>query len=288
MQNLKCFTSKINSVIKLTSLLIFFKKIMTLFLRYFFRFFIKLNSFSTIILVIGIFFQLYDYNCLGNMICILGLSLLMICSYLPTGRFLLYYLEHYFPQIDSLPNDVKGLILLGGFFSLLEKESKGRPIYNQAAGRIIEFISLAKKYSHLPIVFTGSKTEVALSQKLFQEMEIDMARATFEKDSVNTYDNSRNTFNLIKPNHKEKWVLVTSASHLPRSVGLFEQVGWNIVPYPVDYHTKSLNWREHFATIGHERNTVFWKLGIIEIAGLITNSFLGHSSCFLPFKNKTL
>jgi uncharacterized SAM-binding protein YcdF (DUF218 family) len=42
----------------------------------------------------------------------------------------------------------------------------------------------------------------------------------------------------VAPQPDERWLLVTSASHMPRAVGVFRQVGWPVLPYPVDYRTR--------------------------------------------------
>ena len=42
---------------------------------------------------------------------------------------------------------------------------------------------------------------------------------------------------LARPAPGEAWLLVTSAGHMPRSVGVFRAVGWPVLPWPVDYRT---------------------------------------------------
>ena len=42
---------------------------------------------------------------------------------------------------------------------------------------------------------------------------------------------------MVKPQPDENWLLVTSAFHMPRSVGLFRKVGFPVIPWPVDYRT---------------------------------------------------
>ena len=37
---------------------------------------------------------------------------------------------------------------------------------------------------------------------------------------------------LAHPQAGDKWLLITSAFHLPRSVGVFEKGGWDVIPYP--------------------------------------------------------
>ena len=40
---------------------------------------------------------------------------------------------------------------------------------------------------------------------------------------------------LAAPKRGERWLLVTSAYHMARSVGIFRKVGFAVAPYPVDW-----------------------------------------------------
>jgi uncharacterized SAM-binding protein YcdF (DUF218 family) len=42
---------------------------------------------------------------------------------------------------------------------------------------------------------------------------------------------------MVKPKAGEVWLLITTAWHMPRSIGLFCQTGWPMLPYPVDHYT---------------------------------------------------
>jgi uncharacterized SAM-binding protein YcdF (DUF218 family) len=35
-----------------------------------------------------------------------------------------------------------------------------------------------------------------------------------------------------------RWLLITSAYHMPRAMGAFRQAGFNVEPWPVDYRTR--------------------------------------------------
>jgi uncharacterized SAM-binding protein YcdF (DUF218 family) len=59
----------------------------------------------------------------------------------------------------------------------------------------------------------------------------------FEAKSRNTWENAVYIRDLVKPKPGETWLLVTSAGHMPRSVGIFRRVGFPVVPYPVAYRT---------------------------------------------------
>ena len=61
---------------------------------------------------------------------------------------------------------------------------------------------------------------------------LDEARLIFEDRARNTYENALLAKALAAPEPGERWLLVTSASHMPRAVGAFRQVGWPVLPTP--------------------------------------------------------
>ena len=63
-------------------------------------------------------------------------------------------------------------------------------------------------------------------------------RVQLEERSRNTVENALFTKALIDPKPGERWLLVTSAMHMPRAVGVFRQAGFPVEAYPVDWHTK--------------------------------------------------
>jgi uncharacterized SAM-binding protein YcdF (DUF218 family) len=63
---------------------------------------------------------------------------------------------------------------------------------------------------------------------------IDTHRITFERQSRNTFEDVFYAKAIIHPAPGETWILVTGASHMPRSVGLFRGQGWQVVPYPAN------------------------------------------------------
>jgi len=54
---------------------------------------------------------------------------------------------------------------------------------------------------------------------------------TFEAKSRNTWENGLFTRDLVKPKPGETWL------HMPRSVGIFRHLGFDVIPYPVAYRT---------------------------------------------------
>ena len=75
-------------------------------------------------------------------------------------------------------------------------------------------------------------------RKLLADLGVDPARVTLEDKSRNTDENARFTAALVRPEASQRWLLVTSAYHMTRSMGLFEKAGFNVIPYPVAYRTR--------------------------------------------------
>ena len=78
---------------------------------------------------------------------------------------------------------------------------------------------------------------------------------------------------LVHPKAGDKWLLITSAFHLPRSVGVFEKGGWDVIPYPAGY----LEDGQYFVFRNLDVLGNFYKLQVAmkEIVGIIAYSFTG-------------
>ena len=62
-----------------------------------------------------------------------------------------------------------------------------------------------------------------------------MSRVLYEDASRNTYENALLSARLSGVDNRQPWLLLTSAFHMPRAMGVFSQTGWNVTPWPVDY-----------------------------------------------------
>jgi uncharacterized SAM-binding protein YcdF (DUF218 family) len=223
----------------------------------------------------------------GRRFLVLALSLLMVTAVVPTGSMLLSFLEQRFPQPTEIPSDVKGIILLGGSFDLKVTADLKRHSYNMAGGRIMDFMQLAAKYPQLPIVFTGGGTnpdpdanEAYNMKKILLGFGFDVSRVTFEDKSKSTVENAAFSYAMIKPKPEDKWLLVTSAYHMPRSVGLFRTAGWNVIPFPVDYHSpKDVSWLDLNWDLS--KGLMSWSNGIREIGGMSANYLSGKSNVWM-------
>jgi len=184
---------------------------------------------------------------LGRMGVFLLCLVLIAGMSLPLGAWALIPLENRFAH-EKLPVQADGLILLTGDEDPGISEARNTPIGGVASARYFQLARLAHKYPKAKIVIAGntrvlypSKTVTTkdISQDLLALLGVtgENRALVFEDKSRNTHENAVFSFKLAEPKPSETWVLVTSASHMPRSVLVFEQAGWKVIPSPSDYYT---------------------------------------------------
>jgi uncharacterized SAM-binding protein YcdF (DUF218 family) len=176
---------------------------------------------------------------------LVGLVLLALAltAVLPLGSWLMAPLEDHFPAPRTLPEQVQGVILLGGASQPAISAARGQPALNGNAERHLGFVALARRYPEARLAFSGgggapgagAPTEAMVTRQVLLDLGLDVGRVSFDDQARNTFENARNLLALLAPEANETWVLVTSARHMPRAVGVFRKAGWRVLPYPVDY-----------------------------------------------------
>lgn len=177
-----------------------------------------------------------------------GLAFLLAAGFLPLGNWAVIPLENRFSGV-ALPaagEQVAGIIILGGFEDGWVSSGRGGLAINEAGERLTEGVRLARRYPQARVVFTGGVAGLLATQKaaaepirqFLEDVGIDGSRIVLEDRSRNTYQNALFTRDLVKPQPGGKWLLVTSAYHTPRSVGVFRHAGFDVIPAPVDYRTR--------------------------------------------------
>ncbi|MEQ1942713.1 YdcF family protein [Mesorhizobium sp. VNQ89] len=174
----------------------------------------------------------------------LSFLILALASWTSLGALMLNPLEERFPRPPA-PDKVAGIIVLGGGLEGAINLARGGYDINSGGDRYLEAAVLARRYPDARIVISGGTGTVILdgegdadtSVKLFTALGIPQDRLVLEGESRNTYENVENIRKLVAPGPDETWLLVTSAFHMPRSVGLFRKAGFPVTPWPVDYRT---------------------------------------------------
>ncbi len=180
----------------------------------------------------------------GRALAVLAILLLIAAATPPLGDLLIAPLEDRFPPPSPDMAAPDGIIVLGGAVNGEASQARGQTIFDEGE-RMTEAVLLAQRYPKARIIFTGgngllaleASTEAPEAKRFLTEFGVDPARITLERKSLNTDENARFTAELVHPGRAQRWLLVTSAYHMTRSMALFEKAGFNVIAYPVAYRT---------------------------------------------------
>src|SRR5262245_1784516 len=167
----------------------------------------------------------------------LFLILLQIASVNVPGSLLLRLLETRFPAWRQTPtNQIDGIVFLGGFHLDSNRVANAwSDIRPGMAERVMETVRLSKLYPQAKILYSGGGTEAQVGKKVLMRLGIAHERIIIEDRSKNTAENARLSKMVAAPKQSEKWLLVTSAVHMPRAIGAFRAIGFPVEADPVDF-----------------------------------------------------
>jgi uncharacterized SAM-binding protein YcdF (DUF218 family) len=225
----------------------------------------------------------------GWRLAVASLVLIAMIGFLPLGKVLSLPLENRFPRWDAAGAAPTGIIVLGGAINAHKLATRGEVGINEAAERVVAVPALAKRYPAARIIYSGGDaglfvhngSEADVVTDLFESLGVPASRLILEGRSRNTAENAIYSKALAQPKPGERWLLVTSALHMPRAIGAFRQAGFTVEAYPVDYQTNG--WRDVLGVVG----SISGGLGSTDIAlhewiGLIAYRITGKTSELLP------
>jgi len=180
----------------------------------------------------------------GRRLIALALALVVIPAIVPLGAMAGAALENRFPR-PAPPARVDGIVVLGGMIDARVSAARGEASPGAAIGRLVALRDLMARYPEARVIFTGGSgsvlhpeaREAPYARAFLASIGVETGRVVFEEAARSTHENALFAAEIARPQPEETWLLVTSAFHMPRSVGAFRAVGWQVVPWPVAYHT---------------------------------------------------
>ncbi len=214
---------------------------------------------------------------------------LLVVSVAPVGALLIEPLEDRFPSPPADMPAPYGIVVLGGAIDDEASAVRGQTVFDEGASRLTEAAILARRYPQARLVYSGGSasllnshsTEAREGRKLLVALGVDPARIAIEDKSRNTDENVRFTAALVHPQADQIWLVVTSAYHMPRAMGLFVKAGFSARAYPVDYRSLggARDWR---LNLEPARGLRLFDLAVHEWIGLIAYRVSGRIDAFLP------
>jgi uncharacterized SAM-binding protein YcdF (DUF218 family) len=196
--------------------------------------------------IVGLVLWRTRFRRAGRRLAAAALILLAIVGLSPFGNALIEPLEDRFPPWDASRGAPAGIVVLGGAVDPAFVAPRGSPDLNEAAERLTVIPELARRYPLARIIYSGGDSsllfhggsEAQSAAALIESFGIAKNRLTLEDRSRNTAENAVYSKAVAAPQPGERWLLVTSAYHMPRAMGAFRKAGFDVDAYPVDYRTK--------------------------------------------------
>jgi uncharacterized SAM-binding protein YcdF (DUF218 family) len=153
----------------------------------------------------------------------------------PVARVLLWPLEHRYPAWDSAKSPalpIDRIVLLTSWAGDDPNLPVGVRLNESSASRVIVTLQLWRLHPHASVIVSGDARNARDLGDALMTLGLPADRLVLESNSRNTADSARHVARLLagKP-----FALVTSAGHLPRSMGTFVKAGLHPLPVPADY-----------------------------------------------------
>lgn len=195
------------------------------------------------ILLLGLFFLWFTRRQkAGKIVVSIGVALLAALSYGAVSNILMRPLEYKYPSLLELENvsGVKWVVVLGGSHTSDRRVPVTSQLSSETIARLVEGIRLHNVLPESKLLLSGGSIydpmpnaevmgEVALA------LGVERHDLVLESISKDTKDEAILIQEIVK---NDRFVLVTTASHMPRSVALFEKRGMHPIPAPTDHWVK--------------------------------------------------
>jgi uncharacterized SAM-binding protein YcdF (DUF218 family) len=179
-----------------------------------------------------------------------GLFLLLLFSYGAIPNQFLRPLENkYAPGPVQLLHDfkaddkplVKYIVVLGGGHGSDPALPMTSQISRESLVRVIEGIRLYRRVSDVKLIVSGGsvfdpKSDAEVMAAIAKDLGVNSGDIILESESQDTIDEAHFIKNIV---HNDQFFLVTSASHMPRSIAMFKKMGMDPLPAPTDHEIKS-------------------------------------------------
>ncbi len=221
---------------------------------------------------------------LNRRLVLAALALLLLMGWLPLPDRVLRYLESQYAEMPPAADlrGFAGIVVLGGSTESGHiAQAHSQPLLNDAAERMTAPLAMLRQNPHLHMLYTGGSgellgngpSEADRARVFFESQGVAANRVTYEGRSRTTHENAVLSAQIPGMDTTRRWLLVTSAWHMPRAMDTFSRAGWNVTAYPVDFRTgASTPWTAYSLSEGARR----WQLALHELVGKVAYRLIGR------------
>jgi len=209
-------------------------------------FFALPSNLIAVLLGLGVLFAMVGRRRLAAWLTTLSVAALLAAGYSPIGNVLMLTLSERFPAWHFSGAEPDGIVVLGGAIDSDASELRNAVELDGSAERVMAMLVLARQFPHARIVYSGGSSnlitegasEAPIAGRLLQSFGVAPDRIILEGRSRTTDENAAFTRDLVAPKPGQRWLLVTSAFHMPRAVAVFRAAGFDVEAYPVDWRSR--------------------------------------------------
>jgi len=200
-------------------------------------FFIEPLGFTLSLFAFGIYFLVVKRERIAKYLLSFSLGVLLLFSYLPFSNYLILNLEHKYKKYDY-KQKAKYIHVLGSGHTTDISQPISSQLSTSGVKRVLEGVIIYKKLKNAKLIFTGyaGSTEISNAQmnsRLAMALGVNKNDIISSPEPKNTKEEALFLKSIIG---KESFILVTSATHMPRSIKLFKSLGLEPIPAPTDFH----------------------------------------------------
>lgn len=236
-------------------------------------------SLGILLLILAYVAALVRRKAFLHFLLLVAILILYLFSVKPVAVFLLTPLERRHLSVNPSELKADAIVVLSGD---TRKKVFPRSDIEVHGNRVIKAIRLYKQGAAPIIVMTGGSGSLfdqnfreAVSMKKFAvEFDVPADKIIIETESRNTRENLLYTKQILNKIKAKRVILVTSASHLPRSYALFKKVGIDAVPVASDFYATDERY-DPFSFIPDSSSLSLSSIAIKEYVGILVYWLMG-------------
>lgn len=194
---------------------------------------------------------------------------LFFFSYPPVANILLHSIESDNPTLYKAPENIKYIYVLGGGHHTDESLPITSQVVETSVVRLNEGIRLYHQlHEEASIIVSGYSglfdptTHAVMQEKLALALGVKKEKIILRPEPRDTEEEARTAKELVGD---EPFILVSSASHMTRSINFFKNEGLHPIPAPTN----------HLASIQHPNYTDFFSSDALEKSRIVFHELLG-------------
>lgn len=157
----------------------------------------------------------------------------------PVAFLLLGHLEHQIPPATALEREgVRTLVVLAAYAEVDTGIPLSSRVNSEAAFRLLETLSLFQSVPESTVILSGEGAVPAIMRDVLISAGIPANRIVVDAESSSTFESAQH---LAATLGTAPFLLVTSAGHMPRAMGVFIKAGMVPRAVPTHFVTKR-NW----------------------------------------------